>query len=88
MCSAVRKLEPRRGLTEASRVAALVQSLSYGVEWSQIASDGGVGVLIVDGLGRVFFINSVAAAVYAKRPAREAIGSATTFAKKIRKMWN
>ena len=33
-----------------------------------------MGVLIVDGLGRVFFINSVAAAVYAKRPAREAIG--------------
>ena len=52
----------------------MVQSLSYGVEWPQIASDGGVGVLIVDGQGRVFFINSVAAAVYARRPAREAIG--------------
>lgn len=52
----------------------MVQSHSFGVEWWHVAADGGVGAMILDTQGRVLFINSVAAAVYVRRPAREAIG--------------
>ena len=50
------------------------QSLSFGVEWSSIASDSGAGVFILDAQGKVQFINPVAASIFARRPAREFIG--------------
>jgi DNA-binding CsgD family transcriptional regulator len=44
------------------------------VDWTRVASDGGAGVMIVDADGRVLFMNSAAARVYAKRAARDVIG--------------
>lgn len=51
-------------------MAQFVQS----IDWSTVANDGGLCVLVVDSHGRVVFINAAAAHVYAKRPARDALG--------------
>lgn len=43
-------------------------------ELSQVATDSGAGVLIIDAQGRVLSMNDVAARIFARRPTREAIG--------------
>jgi len=52
----------------------LGQSHSFLAEWSNVATDSGAGVLILDSHGRVLFINNVAARVYGRRSTREAMG--------------
>ncbi|HMN40983.1 MAG TPA: LuxR C-terminal-related transcriptional regulator [Phycisphaerales bacterium] len=43
-------------------------------DWSVVAADGGLCALVVDGQGRVLSMNGVAATIFARRPAREAVG--------------
>lgn len=43
-------------------------------ELSQIITDSGAGVLILDSQGRVLSLNDVAARIFARRPAHEALG--------------
>lgn len=50
-------------------------SQSFAIDWSHLATDSGAGVLILDAQGRVLFINSIAARIYGRRSAREAIGT-------------
>ncbi len=51
------------------------QSQSFSVDWSHLATDSGAGVIILDGHGRVLFINAVAARLYGRRTAREGMGA-------------
>jgi DNA-binding CsgD family transcriptional regulator len=44
------------------------------IDWSTVASDGGLCAFVLDGQGRVLSINTVAARIFARRPAREATG--------------
>ncbi len=44
------------------------------IDWSTVASDGGLCAFMVDGQGRVLSINAVGAKVFARRPAREVTG--------------
>lgn len=44
------------------------------MDWSLVANDGGVAILVIDLEGRVHFLNSAAARVLAKRPQRDALG--------------
>lgn len=51
------------------------QSQLFSVDWSHVATDSGAGVLILDAQGRVLFINAVAARIYGRRGAREAMNT-------------
>lgn len=44
------------------------------MDWSQVAADGGSGVLVVDGQGRILHINGPAARVFARRGVRDVAG--------------
>src|SRR2546426_367285 len=56
-----------RGVIEASRIAALGHSISPDFDWVTIASDGGAGVAVLDPQGRVLYINTLAARLFARR---------------------
>jgi DNA-binding CsgD family transcriptional regulator len=53
----------------------LGQSQLFSIDWSHVATDSGAGVLILDAQGRVLFVNAVAARMYGRRSAREALSA-------------
>lgn len=44
------------------------------IDWVQVATDAGAGVMVLDAEGRISFINQAAAQVYAKRSQNECVG--------------
>lgn len=47
---------------------------SASLDWTQLASDSGAGVLVLDTQGRLAFVNAAAARIFTRRSPREATG--------------